>query len=158
MKISTLCFLIKDGRIALANKKRGFGKDKPNGYGGKISEDESEKIIAATVREVLEESGSKVEEGDLEKVAVNAFFFEEILVFETHIFFARKWEGEPKETEEMGPPQWFPLTDIPYDKMWASDKDWLPLALSGKRFKAMFIYDRNGTEVKDFQWEEETSR
>ena len=41
MKISTLCFLVKDNQILLAMKKRGFGEGKWNGVGGKVNPGET---------------------------------------------------------------------------------------------------------------------
>jgi hypothetical protein len=35
MKITTLCFCLKNDLVLLAMKKRGFGTGKWNGYGGK---------------------------------------------------------------------------------------------------------------------------
>ncbi|GAJ07377.1 unnamed protein product, partial [marine sediment metagenome] len=57
MMNATLCFFIKENPklILLGMKKRGFGKDKYNGFGGKINPDET--IEEAAVREVQEEIG-----------------------------------------------------------------------------------------------------
>ena len=35
MKPTTLCFVVTDTQILLGRKKRGFGADKMNGFGGK---------------------------------------------------------------------------------------------------------------------------
>ena len=56
-------------------------------------------------------------------------------------------EGEPQETEEMRP-QWYAEQDIPYDKMWADDKYWLPVFLEGKRFRALFEFDDESTILR----------
>ena len=52
----TLCLLVKGGNISLAKKKRGFGKDRWNGYGGKVKPGEAIKIAA--IRELLEEANN----------------------------------------------------------------------------------------------------
>ena len=38
-------------------------------------------------------------------------------------------------------PQWFDLTKIPYDKMWADDERWYPKMLEGKTFKAYYLFE-----------------
>ena len=38
MKQTNLCFLLKDGKVLLGMKKRGFGAGKWNGFGGKLKE------------------------------------------------------------------------------------------------------------------------
>ncbi len=40
MEERTLVFLFQHGKIFLAKKKRGFGVDRYNGYGGKFEKDE----------------------------------------------------------------------------------------------------------------------
>jgi len=73
MRNATLCFLINNetDEILLGMKKRGFGKDKWNGFGGKIGEGET--IEDAAKRELLEESG--VHATELKKVGELTFFF-----------------------------------------------------------------------------------
>ena len=73
MRNATLCFLInkETNEILLGMKKRGFGKDKWNGFGGKIAKGETEEDGAK--RELLEESG--VHAIDMEKVGELTFFF-----------------------------------------------------------------------------------
>jgi len=68
--------------------------------------------------------------------------FSELL--EVHVFSTQDFEGEPKETDEMQP-QWFALTDIPFQEMWADDKYWLPLLLAGKNFTGEFYFKDNDT-------------
>ena len=54
----TLCLLHSNNRVLLGMKRRGFGVGKLNGFGGKI--DAHESIVAATRREMLEESNVDV--------------------------------------------------------------------------------------------------
>ena len=54
-------------------KKRGFGKDKYNGFGGKINDDED--VEDAAIRELYEESGVKATKKYLEKVGELTFIF-----------------------------------------------------------------------------------
>ena len=59
MKTTTLCFLVKEGEVLLAMKKRGFGVGKWNGVGGKVKEGED--VFLSAVREIKEEIGVDVE-------------------------------------------------------------------------------------------------
>ena len=38
-------------------------------------------------------------------------------------------------------PQWFNIEDIPYDLMWEEAAVWFPFFLSGKPFRAFFLFD-----------------
>ena len=64
-----------------------------------------------------------------------------------HTFLANSWEGELVETEEMKP-KWFKVGEVPYDSMWKSDREWLPLILSGKKIKARYTYAHECGVVK----------
>lgn len=122
--------------MLLGMKKRGFGEGRWNGFGGKVHDGET--IEEATKREMLEESG--VEVNGLEKLGILEFEFQgnpEIL--ETHIFRAMDFTGRPTETEEMRP-EWYNVDEIPFDSMWPDDHIWLPLFLTGKKFKGKFLF------------------
>jgi len=136
-KLLTLCLLCQPPRILLGMKKRGFGEGRWNGFGGKVEQGEA--IADAAKREFLEEAGISV--GDIDKRGVLEFFFEgspEML--EVHVFKAEEYEGDPVESDEMKP-QWFDISAIPYDKMWADDKFWFPIFLDGKKFTGKFYFD-----------------
>lgn len=130
MRHVTLLFLRRDGGILLAMKKRGFGVDKWNGVGGKVEEGET--YEQAAIRECEEEIGvtprSLKPAGEL--------YFRDLPDVEhyCHIYTTTEWEGDPHETEEMRP-QWFTVSEIPFDKMWVDDKFWMPLLLDDKLFK-----------------------
>lgn len=137
----TLCIIHKHHKVLLGMKKRGFGAGRWNGFGGKLAE--SETIEDAVKREVREEAG--VELSHLEKVGIVDFEFKgnpEIL--EVHIFRSEKFSGEPKESEEMKP-QWFGVDEIPFDDMWPDDIYWMPLFLSGKKFRGKFFFGKSDT-------------
>lgn len=117
-------------------KKRGFGAGRWNGFGGKVLDDET--IKDAAKRETLEEAGIQV--GTLEEMGVIEFEFQgDPQLLEVHIFSAAEFSGEPRETEEMKP-QWFEISEIPYEAMWPDDIYWLPLFLEGKKFKGRFLF------------------
>ena len=152
-KILTLCLIHQHSRVLLGLKKRGFGAGRWNGFGGKLVPGET--VEAAAKRELYEEAGIGVH--GLDKVGVLDFEFQgnpEIL--QVHIFRAVVFSGEPTESEEMRP-QWFAIDEIPYDEMWPDDRYWLPLLLSGKKFRGRFLFgDENAiirqelSEVENF--------
>jgi len=145
MKQATLCFLIKkDEKILLAFKKKGFGAGKWNGVGGKLDSKKDKDIFEVAIREMEEEIGIKVK--DIEKMAILNFSYpyltnSEEREWQTHVFFAKDWQGEPKESEEMKP-RWFKFDEIPFNKMWPDDKFWLPKVLAGEKVKADFIFKK----------------
>jgi len=136
-KPCTLLFLVREGEILLAMKKRGFGKDLWNGVGGKIEANET--IEQALVRECQEEIG--VTPLEFRKVAIHEFDYADkddpVVV---HTYLCNEWLGEPNETEEMRP-QWFNLSAIPYEQMWPDDQHWLPQVLAGKRLRTHFTFN-----------------
>ena len=150
MKNTTLCLLRKDGHILLATKKRGFGAGKLNGAGGKIQEGET--VQEAALREMYEEIGVRSSSEHLEKVAEIKFFFKEKPEWDIHmrVFFVRSWIGEPTESEEMQP-EWFPLNEIPYERMWSDDIHWLPLVLAGKKIEAECHFNLDDETVERFE-------
>ncbi|NTW14329.1 MAG: NUDIX domain-containing protein [Candidatus Moranbacteria bacterium] len=135
-KILTLCLATDGRRVLLGMKKRGFGANRWNGFGGKLEPDES--IVDAAKREMLEESGVRIT--SLERVGIHEFEFRENPeILEVHVFRVDSFEGEPVETEEMRP-QWFSFDDIPYAEMWPDDAYWLPMFLAGKKFRGYFLF------------------
>ena len=143
MRNSTLLFLVKKESdtvtdICLAMKKRGFGKDRYNGYGGKVEEGET--IVDAVKRELVEESGVITEE--LEKYGEIEFTFPHRPDFNqyVHVYLSTSWIGEPEETEEMSP-LWYAVENIPYDQMWPDDIFWLPKVIEeNKKIRAKFSF------------------
>lgn len=144
LRKATLCHFTKDGKVLLAMKKRGFGVGKWNGVGGKVKDGES--IEEAAIRETEEEIGVSIRK--FTKVAVMDFYFQSRSDWDqsVSVFLIGDFGGNPKETEEMKP-EWFAVNNIPYDMMWPSDRKWLPIILSGKRFIASFLLDDDGKIV-----------
>lgn len=148
-KVLTLAFLLTEEKICLALKKRGFGEDNWNGYGGKIEGDET--IEESAIREIKEESEVIVLKEDLEKVGIIEFLYPNDMHLEVHTFFIRKWSGNPEETEEMKP-EWFQFSDIPYEHMWADDPHWLPRVLQGEKLIGKVWFNEDGKTIKEMEW------
>ncbi len=138
-KIQTLIIVHQHPKILLGMKKRGFGTGRWNGFGGKLAPGET--IEAAAKREMKEEAGIDVE--NLVKMAVFQFEFQgNPEIIEVHLFKADKFSGELLESEEMKP-QWFNINEIPFKDMWPDDIHWMPLFLSGKKFKGKFLFGKD---------------
>ncbi len=154
-KISTtLIFLIREHELCLAMKKRGFGMGNWNGYGGKV--DPPESLVECAVRETFEESGVVVTPVDLEQVAFNEFFLASGTHIEVTIYFARRWKGEPFETEEMSP-KWFSFNSIPYETMWADDPYWLPRCILGEKIRGRASFLPDEKTITEMEWQRVSS-
>lgn len=150
MKATTLCLLIKDNRVLLAMKKRGFGVGKVNGVGGKVQDGETIEMAAA--RELQEEVGAIAEPAAFERAGDIKFHFRDRPEWDQHmhIFLVRDWKGEIKESEEMAP-KWYAHEETPFDSMWPDDKHWLPVVLTGKKIKGKFYFTNEGAMIDDFE-------
>ena len=136
----SLCFPLRGSQISLAMKKRGFGANRWNGYGGKPEEGDSS-VEDTAIRELFQESGIIVKKKALKKVSEIEFFFTQKPEWDqcVHTYFIYEWEGEPQETEEMRP-QWFDIGSIPYGEMWPEDKLWLPRVILGEKIKGKIYF------------------
>ncbi len=145
-KILTLCLVVQEDKILLGMKKRGFGAGRWNGFGGKVEGDET--IEEAARRETKEECGIDIVA--LEEVGIHEFEFRDKRgdVLEVHVFRVESWDGEPRETEEMRP-QWFTTDAIPYDEMWPDDIHWLPVFLTGKKFRTKFLFGEGDSVLEN---------
>ena len=147
MKPTTLVFPIDEqNRILLGRKKRGFGADKYNGFGGKLEAGESFRDCA--IRELFEESGLQGRPEDLECVAAFDFQFpfDESLTHVGYVYFLRTFTGNVEETDEMEP-HWLTIDEIPYEHMWDGDRQWLPMLLEGKKLKGPIVFGRDNSTV-----------
>ena len=129
MQQASLIFLLRGqpGReeVCLSRKKRKFGQGLLAGYGGIPKPDET--MPACGKRELLEESGVSIED-DLHEVAV-------VKIhkcngdWQLHVYVARRWSPDPKESEEHGPPGWYEVRDLPFTEMFPDCQYWLSDAL-----------------------------
>ncbi len=135
---ASLLFVIKQGRILLIHKKRGLGAGNINGPGGRIEPGESP--LEAAIREVQEELC--ITPGNITGSGKLFFQFIDGLSIHCTVFRASSHEGEPQETDE-AIPLWVDLDCIPYDRMWADDRYWIPLMLAQTPFKGFFVFDND---------------
>lgn len=140
----TLMFVVSGGQILLIEKKRGFGAGKVNGPGGKI--DPGETPLECAVRETHEELCITVK--NPVKLGELWFAMSDHPDLLCHVFRADEFEGTPTETDE-AVPLWTPLDAIPYTRMWADDRFWLPLLIQGKTFVGRFMF-----EAETIRWME----
>lgn len=143
MEQATVIFLRKNSMVCLARKKghvHGGGKSLDagdgnwNGAGGKLLLGET--IEQTAIREVKEEFCVKAETADLIHTATIEFFWNgnqgKQCDMQVYFYFLEVWQGEPSETLEMGKPQFFEITDIPYQEMLPADRLFLPDIFLGK--------------------------
>ena len=132
--------------ILLGEKLTGIGIGKLVGAGGKV--EPGEDVLEAAVREVAEELGVTVDPADLEPISLITYPFVDRDEWSqrSHGFIARRWVGEPSASNELAP-QWFDVTAIPFDRMWADAQTWLPNALGGKFIERTIAFRADGTMV-----------
>jgi 8-oxo-dGTP diphosphatase len=133
---AVICYIFKDDKVLLINKKTGLGAGKVNAPGGRI--EPAEMAIDAAIREVREETG--LTPLNLKEVGQLSFIFKDGYSLKGIVYFADDCTGEMGETDEADP-FWQPVSQIPYEKMWEDDILWLPPAMSGKYVKGNFIFD-----------------
>jgi 8-oxo-dGTP pyrophosphatase MutT (NUDIX family) len=144
---TTLWIMVKDGKIFLWEKKRGFWKWVLNWVWGKQEWNES--IEKCMIREAKEEIWIDILKQ--EKVWILHFFFEEKPEWNqsVHLFDVIEYSGKIIESDEIRP-FWFSLDNIPYNKMWADDIHWLPRFLNWEKdLEYNFFFDaKNGKILK----------
>lgn len=160
MHHATLCYVFDGENVLLGMKKKGFGEGKLNGYGGKVENGES--FESAAKREMKEESGLEV--SGLEKVAELDFKFTNAPPGKdwdqvVHVYFAKKWNGTPEETEEMSP-EWFSIKELSdskdeiYKNFWDDDKYWFPEVLKGKKIYGWFVFGKDNAGAESVKLSE----
>jgi ADP-ribose pyrophosphatase YjhB (NUDIX family) len=142
-QLMTLVFPVRDGNVLLGMKKTSLGKGWWNGFGGKVEVNET--VEVAAVRELEEESALIASVKDLHAFGVIDFYFTHTPKWnqQVHIFIVEKFIGTPVETREMQP-QYFPLQELPYGKMWPADKYFVPRVLAGETITGEIHFTKSG--------------
>lgn len=148
---TSLCLLTRpfgDGRreVLLGLKKTGFGTGKIVGPGGHMEPGES--AAQAAVRELFEETGLRVALGDLRELGRVTFRFPARPEWDLGVtVFGAEWSGgEPVESDEIAP-HWYPVDEIPLDRMWDDARLWLPQLLADTYLYADISYSADGLTV-----------
>jgi 8-oxo-dGTP diphosphatase len=140
----TLCHVINGRSLLLKKATRGVSKDKWNGPGGKI--DQGETPEQCVIREVLEETGLKIENVSYHGPLKFHMDGKEDLAFTVHLFSTKNFSGDIISTEE-GEVKWVDFDKIPYGEMWDDDIYWIAPMLEGKKFIMDFYYDKENKHV-----------
>lgn len=140
----TLCYLMSARHgVCLAEKKLRIGQGKVTGYGGGVEEGES--VAEAAIRELVQESRVSASPSDLVPRAIltiHNILDHGLSVARIHVFTLAQWQGDPEETDEMGPPFWYPSYNLPYPDLMPAEGEWLPLIMDGFSFAGQIYYGK----------------
>jgi 8-oxo-dGTP diphosphatase len=146
-ELATLCFVRDRRRVLMIHKKRGLGAGKINGVGGRL--ESGELPLTGILREAREEIGIALID-PIKRGELHFQFLDGYSLFCT-VFVARRFLGEPVETEE-ALPIWFDLEQLPLDRMWEDDRLWLRQMLAGKSFSGFFVFDGEKMVSQRVKW------
>ena len=144
---ANLCFVTRGDEVLLIHKKRGLGAGKINGPGGRLEPGET--ALEAAIREVQEELC--VTPRDPQQRGELHFQFTDGYALHCTVFVAEGCDGEPTETDE-AIPLWVRRDEIPYEKMWADDRHWLPGVLEGRNFRGYFEFESDRMLAHRLEW------
>ncbi|NCN05133.1 MAG: 8-oxo-dGTP diphosphatase [Spirochaetales bacterium] len=135
---AVLMFVQDGNSVLLIHKKRGLGAGKVNAPGGRLEPGES--YVDAAIRECQEE----VHITPIEPIKIGELYFRFTNGHTIYgeVFWSISHLGTMKETEE-ALPFWCELHELPYDKMWADDRIWLPAVVMGHKFRGFFDFNED---------------
>lgn len=122
--IGTVCFIISENKVLLAEIEYPDGRRLWNGIGGVV--DEGETPAEAVAREISEETKLVVGKEDLVEATVV-----ETGDLELHVFTSSRWEGELATIDPtLKQLRWFDIDSVPYARMHKGNDAWLPGVLA----------------------------
>ncbi len=139
MKLATLCYVLHEDKVLMLfrNKKENdIHEGKWNGLGGKFEESETPEDCVK--REILEESGLKIERPKLQGFLTFPKFSkgEDWYVF---VFTASQFEGELIDSPE-GELKWIKREELLSLELWDGDREFLPYLFKPGVFSGRFEY------------------
>ena len=141
-QLTTLCYLIKDGKYLMLHrvkKENDLNKDKYLGVGGHFEYGESPD--ECLLREVKEETGLTLT--DYKARGIVTFVYGEDIVEYMHLFTAEGFEGEMIDCDE-GELAWIPIEDVCNLPIWEGDKEFFKLLNETKDFFSLkLVYNLN---------------
>lgn len=119
--------------VCLPKKKKAIGAGRRNGYGGKIKP--GEQLQEAARREFKEENGIEAAPSRFIFIGTGWFHNHDAIPWRAivEIFFIVLTDEVLAESEEMGPPEWFPFLpeqQLPLHELMPADVHWLPVMLN----------------------------
>lgn len=154
-------FLMHGDRVCLGVRKKvpsGLGENLIAGIGGKVGD--SVAIQYETPDEAMDrEAGEEIGVNVLVKREMGRVRF--MFSHKPHdsqwnqdisIYIITDWQGEPRETESTQP-VWFDKDDLPWKRMWADNRYWLPEVLSGQRVNAIFLIN-DDNQILEYRFDE----
>lgn len=149
MRKTNLGIVVKDWKILLCMKKRWFGAWLWNSAWWKL--DWCESMEECMIRELKEETNLEAKKEGIEMAGILYFHFPDNPEWdnECHVFRINDFSWIAEETEEMRP-EWYPLDQIPYEKMWKDDPIWLPRIIAWEYIEYELYFDKDGN-VADYK-------
>lgn len=149
------CYLCLDDQILLGLRKKvsnGLGVNLISGLGGKVGDVEGleeETDDDALIRELQEEIG--VTPTSFRNLGRIRFIFPHKPKWnqEVSVYVVDGWQGDPIETEAIKP-LWFPINEIPFDKMWDDNYYWVPRVLNGVTVNATFLLGEENQVIEHY--------
>ncbi len=145
MKLATLVYVQNNDQTLMLHKAKGYQEGKWTGLGGKFDAGESPEDCMK--REVLEESGLRVEEATL-KGFITFPDFDAQDDWYCFVYTVTKFSGELKASDE-GHLRWVDDSEIMNLNLWPGDRIFLPWISQERFFSAKFIYQQG--VFKDYE-------